>query len=224
MVIVFLKSPEKGQVKTRLSRLSGMFNETDVLRLYKGFVIDILDILSDIPDKMICFWPPQKENEIKHWLSNENRFLAQHGETLGKRMANAFEDVFEQGYTKALLIGTDIPELDETIIENAYHGLESNDAVIGPSTDGGYYLIGFTKDKFSVNLFKGIDWSSNAVLDQTLEKMAENSIHYKKMTTLNDIDTPQDLIDLTQRIHSGARVGPNTLKFLSDKALADKIY
>jgi len=213
-VIVFLRAPEKGRVKTRLSK-SG--NKTFVLKLYKGFVQDTLDALEKDQDKFLYFWPPEKEDMVKNWLGNDYTYSAQKGGGLGQRMANAFCDVFKKGYAKVILIGTDIPEICEDIITSAYEILQTKGAVIGPSRDGGYYLIGFQKQRFSKIIFNEIDWSTDTVLDQTLLAMKEMSIQYKMLPTLKDIDTPEDLLYLVDKEKKGTtKTGKRTLKILKD--------
>lgn len=210
--IVFLRVPEKGRVKTRLSKF---LSETFVLELYKGFIGDILEALETAGDKVLYSWPPGKEEILQRWLENKYIISVQQGDDLGQRMFNAFVDIFKKGYDQALLIGTDIPELSKEIIALAYKTLETEDVVIGPSGDGGYYLIGFRKPKFSKNIFKGIDWSTKKVLDQTLHAIKKISIQYKLLPELNDIDTKKDFEALVSRVKKGGQIGEKTRKILT---------
>ena len=212
VVIVFLRAPEKGRVKTRLSKF---LNDTFVLELYKGLVKDTLDVIETSGDNALYFWPPGKKEVLQKWLGNKYAFLVQKGDNLGQKMSNAFVDMFKKGYTHALLIGTDIPELSANIITLAYQELQTADAVIGPSDDGGYYLIGFQKSGFSKIIFEGIDWSTTLVLDQTLQAMDRVSIQYRLLPGLNDIDTPKDFDALSCRVKDGGKIGKRTLKMLN---------
>ncbi|MBU1342589.1 MAG: TIGR04282 family arsenosugar biosynthesis glycosyltransferase [Proteobacteria bacterium] len=211
-VIVFLKVPEKGQVKTRLSEC---LSQTFVLALYKGFVSDILETIETAGDKFLYFWPPGGKKRLINFLGNRYVFFPQQGQDLGERMANAFVDTFKKGYTQAILIGTDIPELGKEVIAQACEILESEDAVIGPSDDGGYYLIGFRNTTFSKMIFTQIDWSTKAVLDQTLRAMNQRSIDCKQLLKLSDIDTHEDLTALADRVKKGGKIGTRTLEILS---------
>ncbi len=212
VVIVFLRAPEKGRVKTRLSKL---LNDTFVLELYKAFVEDTLDTLDTVGDKALCFWPPGGKKSLQKWLGKNYDFLVQRGDDIGQKMSAAFADIFKKGYTYAVLIGTDIPELSENMITLAFQTLQTTDAVIGPSGDGGYYLIGFKKSGFSNSIFKGINWSTPRVFDQTLEALDRDSIQYSRLPQLNDIDMPEDLDALARRMKSGGKIGKRTLKLLT---------
>jgi hypothetical protein len=214
-VIVFLKAPETGRVKTRLSR---SLNKPFVLELYKGFVADTLDVLESAGDKYLYVWPPGKEDAFQKWLGSQYMFCPQKGDDLGQRMANAFADIFKKGYDAAVLIGTDIPELTTDVMSQADTALLNKDAVIGPASDGGYYLIGFQKSSFSTRVFEGIDWSTNAVLDQTRQAMNHLSIEYELLTEMDDIDTPEDLNALVERVKKGGKIGIQTLKVLASDA------
>lgn len=210
-MIVFLKAPEPGKVKTRLSR----FLDPDfVLDLYKGFVEDIFEVLKGEQDVCVFFWPPEKKNAVRRWFKNEAACFPQKGENLGKRMGNAFQNVFSRGYETAVLMGTDIPEISREILSLARKILETSDAVVGPTADGGYYLIGFKQSSFSYQYFKKIDWSTRSVLDQTLCAMQKGSIRCKLLPRLHDIDTPEDLKALADRVKSGVKIGKRIRKLL----------
>ncbi|MFH2091492.1 MAG: TIGR04282 family arsenosugar biosynthesis glycosyltransferase [Pseudomonadota bacterium] len=211
-VILFLRVPEKGLVKTRLSR--GL-DEHFVLELYKAFVQDALVVLQSFESRFLFFWPPGKKQRLVQWLGDDYTFMGQYGDTIGEKMANAFEVVFEKGFEQILLIGTDIPEISEEILIRAGQALGRTDAVIGPCRDGGYYLIGFTKSAFSKRSFQGINWSSSKVLVQTMEALKKQSIQYELLDELDDIDTLDDLSALNIRVSQGKSVGSHTLAVLT---------
>ena len=108
-------------------------------------------------------------------------------------MYNAFTEIFENGFERVVIIGTDLPDISSGIIMEAFAALENNDAVIGPSTDGGYYLLGIKSPK--EELFSKIDWSTESVYQQTLDKLLNANMEVKTLTELVDIDTEEDLID-----------------------------
>jgi len=130
-------------------------------------------------------------------------------------MSNAFKDTFLNGYETAVLMGTDIPEFSSDILLLAQKALQTKDVVIGPTVDGGYYLIGFKSSSFSSIFFNKIDWSTPAVFDQTLCLIKQESRSWKRLPLLEDIDTLEDLKALSKRVKSGGKVGRKTLKTLA---------
>jgi rSAM/selenodomain-associated transferase 1 len=209
--IVFLRAPQKEKVKTRLGEV---LDQAFVLKLYKGFVTDTLEVIEHAGDKALYFCPLGKKNLLENWLGKGYDFYPQKGDNLGQRMANAFKDIFKKGYSQAILIGTDIPELSRDIITSAHIALEKKDIVIGPSIDGGYYLIGFKTKSFSTSIFKNIDWSTRTVFDQTLQAIKQKDLQYEILSQLNDIDTLEDLNALADRIKSGGKSGKRTFENL----------
>ena len=107
-------------------------------------------------------------------------------------MSTAFKEILqEKGCKKCIIIGTDCPEIDATLIENAFGVLKEKDIVIGPCKDGGYYLLGMSRP--ASDLFVDIDWSTDRVFEQTMEKIRENNLSCSILKTLVDIDTIEDL-------------------------------
>ncbi len=211
-VIVFLKVPEKGKVKTRLSK---SFDNDFVVNLYKGFVLDTLAALQTTAEIKLYFWPSNKEEILREWLGNGYAFCRQKGEDLGQRMANAFGEMFNSGYDTVLLLGTDIPEITHHIIELAFKELKTHDAVIGPSSDGGYYLIGFDSTGFSSEIFQDIQWSTRRVFNQTMSAVDKTGLRCKCLPELNDIDTREDLKMLADQVRKGRKIGKRTHKILT---------
>ncbi len=214
-VIVFLKAPERGRVKTRLAR---DVNTNFAVDLYRAFVEDILAAVKDKGESYLYFWPPHQKEMLCSWLGNQYDYFPQQGDNLGQKMVNAFKDVFAKDIDKAVLIGTDIPQLDPGIILSGFKLLETKSAVIGPSKDGGYYLIGFNRSHFSKMVFQGIEWSTPEVLDQTLASMQQISIEPGFLPLLNDIDTLTDLENLIKIVKQGGVVGPRTRYLLLSDA------
>ncbi len=151
-MLLFIKFPEKGTVKSRLAK---DIHEDSALSLYRNLVLDILKTLETGKYQLkLCFYPPDALDKFSAWLGKGYAYMPQKGKDLGERMKNAFRETFSQGFAKVLLIGSDIPDLTRTIINEAYE-FDNYDAVIGPSLDGGYYLIGFKHDTFSPEIFEG---------------------------------------------------------------------
>ena len=193
-VVLFVRSPERGKVKSRLASALG---EDRALELYKTFVIDILGMLrkGNVP-LTVAFSPPNAGAVIIPWLGRELTYIPQRGEDLGKRMDNAFTDAFSRGFGKVVLIGSDIPDLSSAVVNLAFSSLEKNDAVIGPASDGGYYLIGFKSSTFLPEIFHDMEWSTASVYQKTLGilKRAGRLVHV--LPEWNDVDTLDDLRSL----------------------------
>ncbi len=113
------------------------------------------------------------------------------GENLGERMLNAFQDGFKEEFEKIVIIGSDCPEISVEIIEDAFDQLDQNNAVIGPSEDGGYYLLGLRS--LIPEIFKDISWSTEQVFAETVNVLKRKNLDYGELPTLNDIDTEEDL-------------------------------
>ena len=209
-VIIFLKYPEPGKVKTRLAKAFGDEKACAVYKLLAENVIK--NIFTKNPgtyDVHIFFIPADKEIEIKDWLKPfihgnrgvKTRFSPQEGRNLGERMSNAFRRILqEKGCKKCIIVGTDCPEIDTTLIENAFDVLKEKDIIIGPCKDGGYYLLGMSrpvpvsfKQGIVPDLFVDIDWSTDRVFEQTMEKVQKNNLSCSILKTLVDIDTIEDL-------------------------------
>ena len=209
-VIIFLKYPEPGKVKTRLAKSLG---DEKACAVYKSLAEGIIkNISSKNPltyDVHIFFTPADRENEIRTWLKpilNDNQgiktqFRTQEGRNLGEKMSNAFKEILQEKVCKkCIIIGTDCPEIDATLIENAFGVLKEKNVVIGPCKDGGYYMLGMSRpvpvsfdQGFISDLFVDIDWSTDRVFEQTMEKIHKNNLSCSILKTLVDIDTIEDL-------------------------------
>jgi rSAM/selenodomain-associated transferase 1 len=193
-LLFFIRNPERGRVKTRLAASIG---DEKALKLYRGF---ILNILSNINRETflfyLCFFPADALDSIKQWLGEDYLYTPQIGEDLGERMKNGFTEAFAMNFKRVVLIGSDIPDLPIEFIEEAFTSLKEKDAVIGPSLDGGYYLIGFKEKTFSPQVFKGIPWSTERVFEQTMKILEREGLMVHVLNPLRDIDTIEDLKNL----------------------------
>jgi glycosyltransferase A (GT-A) superfamily protein (DUF2064 family) len=129
-------------------------------------------------------------------------------------MRNAFEDVFDEGFDAAILIGSDLPDLPKQFLELAADTLETHDAVIGPSSDGGYYLIGFTKAGLLPDAFEGVTWSTDSVFDQTISILNKDKRKTHLLPPWHDVDTLADLRSLWLRNQDTDFSKSRTLSFL----------
>jgi len=204
-LLFFIKNPEKGKVKTRLA--SAMGHEMAV-KLYRRFLLEMLSTLNRGTFLFyLCFHPGDSLNDLKHWLGDHYLYTPQNGENLGERMKNGFMEAFAVGFKRVVLIGSDIPDLSLEIIEEAFHSLQEKDAAIGPSLDGGYYLIGFKDKSFSPQVFKGIPWSTERVFDETMKVLKQGSLAVHILPSLRDIDTIDDLGSLSKSLWASQKNG-----------------
>ena len=218
-ILLFVKFPIKGQVKTRLASHIG---PEAALRLYESFVLDTLVLLKNFNAVMICFDPADSRDQFEQWLGGEYAYIAQTGRDLGQRMKNAFERSFDVGFQKAILIGSDIPDLPVKFLSEALDALDSNEAVIGPSSDGGYYLIGFARTSFLPVAFDGVAWSTSTVCEQTLTILNEHKLNVHLLPEWSDVDTAADLQSLLLRSQLTPFENSRTYRYLTANKLWSK--
>jgi rSAM/selenodomain-associated transferase 1 len=193
-LLFFIKNPEGGKVKTRLASALG---EEQAVKLYKRFMLEMLSSLNRGTFLFyLCFYPGDSLENLKKWLGEEYLYMPQYGGDLGERMENCFMEAFAMNFKRVVLIGSDIPDLPLEFIEEAFTSLKEKDAVIGPSLDGGYYLIGFKDKTFSSKVFKGISWSTERVFEQTTKILEREGLTVHSLKPLRDIDTIEDLRNL----------------------------
>ena len=194
-IIVFVKNPVPGQVKTRLIPY---LSPEQAASLYQAFLIDWCNALSTIStaQRVIAYTPPEGLNTLQTLIGEDPVYIPQVGASLGQRLIAAARWACDQEYTKFLFVGSDSPTLPTQYVERALDLLESRDIVIGPSVDGGYYLIGFSKHGASLSvptIFEGIAWSTEVVFRQTLEKIQEINAQLGLLPPWYDVDTPAGL-------------------------------
>lgn len=191
-LIVFLKYPEPGQVKTRLARLIGKEKAASIYRnLVEATFDSVTPLHSHEVDVTIAFEPPEKENEIKGWLPGPFEYFPQKGGDLGGRLREAARQAFSEGARQVILIGTDTPNLTSDEILEGFDLLEEHNAILGPAWDGGYYLIGM--NSFEPALFQEISWSSPFVLQETVSKLKQLNWSYATLSLKRDVDYVEDL-------------------------------
>lgn len=187
LLLIFVKNPIKGEVKTRLAADIG---EEKAVEIYQQ-LLDItkrktLDIQEDI---WIMYGNKMPEMDI--WANEKYVRKGQNGKDLGEKMQNAFAEGFAHQYEKIVIIGSDCPEITQEIIENAFKALNDSEIVFGPAKDGGYYLLGM-KELHSF-LFQNKKWSTETVLQDSLVEIIYQNIDYQLLVALNDVDRVGDL-------------------------------
>jgi len=217
-ILFFVRNPERGEVKTRLAATLGQNVARD---LYRCFILDMLSALqrAGFP-VIICYYPEDALDHLKGIVGEGYAFQPQYGEDLGERMKNGMMDSFAQGFDRAIVIGSDIPDLPGAFIQESFAALETYDSVIGPAFDGGYYLIGFRQESFLPEAFKGIEWGTNTVLTQTLGILRDHQRTAYLLPPLRDIDTLEDLRGLFQK-HEGTPNCQRTMSYLNNSQILE---
>lgn len=181
-LVIFAKYPEPGRVKTRLARTIG---EGRAVALYKEMVETVVRRTTPIGSEyrqVLCFDPPGRRGDFQRWFPDLELSPQVSGD-LGRRMEAAFRGSFAD---RIVIIGSDCPDVDRDLIVEAFQKLEKSDVVIGPATDGGYYLIGLKKEE--PDLFRDIAWSTGRVLEQTKDRAQGLHLRVKTLPILSDLD------------------------------------
>lgn len=195
-LLIFVRNPIEGMVKTRIAQST---NNAEALHIYQQ-LIHITQRNCDAVqncDKFVFYsnFIPEQPDQ---WANDRyQKKIQSQSPDLGQRMKQAFDDIFQMKYQQAIIIGSDCPDLTAEHIKNAWQQLTNTDAVVGPASDGGYYLLGIKKQLNC--LWTNKQWSSSSVLSDTLNDLYANNWTYQLLPTLNDIDTWQDWIDFCGR-------------------------
>ncbi|AKN30900.1 glycosyltransferase [Clostridium carboxidivorans P7] len=219
-LILMTRVPIAGMTKTRLMKI---FTGTECAQLQQCFLLDLFKMLNKIRktvDIYITYTPEKSFYLVDHIIPSFIDSFPQQGDDLGNRMNNAIEKLLNKGYSKVILIGSDIPSLQPEDISKAYEELENNDICLGPTNDGGYYLIGMKKNCKKI-FNNNLKWGNKSVFEATLA-IANNLGYNVGLTTkLNDIDEKEDIEDLIKRVKRGefnTKLLPyNTVNFIENK-------
>ncbi|MCM4163837.1 MULTISPECIES: TIGR04282 family arsenosugar biosynthesis glycosyltransferase [unclassified Arenibacter] len=188
LLIIFTRNPELGKCKTRLAATVG--NEI-ALNIYQFLLEHTKNITKGlVVGKWVFYSDEIWENDI--WEQPIYEKKIQSGKDLGERMANAFKDGFNAGHEKIIIIGSDMYDLNESDLMEAFKILDQHDYVIGPAIDGGYYLLGMKV--LNPALFKNKSWGADTVLEATLEDLKGKN--YGLLAPKNDIDYFEDIKDI----------------------------
>lgn len=176
-----------GRAKTRLAATIG--NEA-ALEVYKRLLQRTFKVTADLPVDKVVFYD-QFVDRNDFWPNEIYEKEVQCEGELGDKMLSAFNYVFERGYKRAAIIGSDCYDLSPEFIQDAFEQLKEKDAVIGPSHDGGYYLLGLSKP--CEDIFKNKRWSTSSVCLDTEKDLEALKFKYAKLQALSDVDTEEDL-------------------------------
>ncbi len=196
LVILFTRYPQPGECKTRLIPALG---KNGAAETHRALTARTLQTISDhlLPQKaaLQIYYDGGSRQQMKEWLGKSFCYNKQKGNTIGERMEQAFMDNVAGEYP-VILIGSDCPGLNGSLLLEALNALSRHDVVIGPAADGGYYLIGMTRQANKTarsQLFSDIPWSTAEVFSKTIRQAEKNCLSTHILPTLHDIDTPEDL-------------------------------
>ena len=186
-LIIFVRNPVLGKVKTRIAEAAG---EVTALKVYKELLRHTHDITLGVgADKFVFYSNHPELNDC--WEDNLYIKNIQQGNSLGEKMKDSFEKMFIAGYKHICIIGSDCYELTTAIIQSAFTALDKNDAVIGPASDGGYYLLGLTR--MIPYVFANKEWSTDSVYMATITDLRNAGCNYEVLPLLNDVDRMEDV-------------------------------
>ena len=208
------------QVKTRLVP---PLSPEQAATLYTAFLTDWCEVLAKLSDVdlTIAYTPAEAHSDLQALIGDDVLYIPQMGADLGERLASATQWATEHGYTKILLVGSDSPTLPIAYVSKAFTLLDSRDITIGPSTDGGYYLIGFSATNIARTvpfIFEEIAWSTADVFQQTVTSIQSRKATIGLLPPWYDIDTAEDLAFLHAHI-SAMRLAGETVQAVRTESL-----
>ena len=184
-LIVFLKKPVRGNVKTRIGKVLG--HDKAVL-VYNELLQKTAEVVNTIEIDVFLY---VDEFFDVSFFEHKNMRPQKEGD-LGFKMLHAFQEVFDQGYDKVGIIGSDCLELTKKTVEDCFLKLDASTVVFGPSIDGGYYFLGM--NHLVLDLFKDIPWSTSEVLEKSVSKLADSKVSFDFAKKLSDVDTVDELL------------------------------
>ena len=186
-LIIFVKNPIEGEVKTRLASSLG---DEKALEVYQQLLKITAGVAEDVNAEKLVSYSKYVEESDDFDETIFDKSVQKKG-NLGEKMKHAFRDGFDEGFNRIVLIGSDCPEITQSLIDEAFIELSEADSVIGPSDDGGYYLIGLSR--FMPEIFDDVEWSTSSVFSSTITTLDDLEATYHVLKKLNDIDTESDL-------------------------------
>lgn len=192
-VILFLRAPRAGEVKTRLASVLG---PGQALSVYRWLAEQTVRAVPDTWPLIVQYCPDEAGSEMSTWLDTLRpippRYVPQGAGDLGERLAQAVSSAFAAGASTVLVAGGDSPELDRAYFQAAHHALSTYDAVLGPTHDGGYILLGLKQPCNAC--FESIAWSTSAVCAQTVERFKRLNWSFVLLPSIDEIDTSSDFV------------------------------
>ena len=222
-LVIVAKAPVVGQVKTRLCP---PLSAAEAAELFRCFLVDTVERACMVADTQVwlAFTPADSEALFRTLLPFPLRYRPQRGNGLGERLVNIFADLLDEGFNKIVIMDSDSPTLPTTYLQEAFAALSdpSTDAVFGPCSDGGYYLVGARA--VHLGLFENITWSTASVLAETLAHARLYQLNVTLLPAWYDIDNGADLHKLAVELGrlDGNTGVPRTRAFLSQLGLCPR--
>ena len=218
--VLFAKKPAPGAVKTRLQN---HLSASDAARLYEALLLDCATVLhaTQAAAKVVAFTPAHAEGPLRALLAPVGTFeyVPQLEADLGQRMEGLMQWAFARGAERVVLVGSDSPSLPAAYIDEGLALLREKEVVLGPSMDGGYYLVG--RRNGASRIFQDVAWSTGMVLEQTLARLGQQTLGL--LPPWYDVDTPADVgflkVHLEALARGGNPQGQHSLAVLRDLAL-----
>ena len=186
-LVIFVRNPISGQVKTRLAKDIG---DDKALAIYLRLLQHTLEITRKLSFRKFVYYADEV-SDYDLWSVPGYTKRQQRGKDLGEKKSNSFKDLYDQGFKRIIIIGSDCLQLQTKTLEEAVSLLDSNAAVLGPARDGGYYLLGL--NKLYPDLFVNKPWSTDQVFAKTIDNFINQGISYALLEELSDIDDATDL-------------------------------
>ena len=218
---VFGKYWAPGAVKSRLAADCGPQLASRIYQACLGTVVGRFHNAAD--QRWLVFWPPQRRREFAELAGPYWQLHPQAGGDLGDRMREFFERAFAGGASRVVLIGSDSPTLPRARIDEAFQALESRGVVLGPTDDGGYYLVGAARQ--TPRIFEGVAWSSAEVWQQTVARLRAAGQEFATLPRGYDVDVAADLVRLRTELRDAAFAGASWQALRSAvEAASDKTF
>lgn len=205
LLILFARYPVPGATKTRLIPALGAEGAAELYRhMAEHTLAQARKFQSANAVTLEVWFVGGALVQMQSWLGKDLSYQEQAAGDLGDRLIQATQTAFEAGSTRIVIIGTDCPDLDSLLLQKAFDHLRQQDLVLGPATDGGYYLVGLRQ--FTPEIFQGIAWSTAEVLQQTVEVAERLGLAIAYLPMLSDVDYPEDLA-IWERVNGRGREG-----------------
>jgi uncharacterized protein len=205
LVALMTRVPLPGQTKTRLMT---HFTGEECARLHRAFLEDLIVLLTDVVKLPTCifFTPYDNAQPLRELVNDRLPLIPQEGGTLGERMSAAIRWGLAQGYEGVLVVGSDLPTLPPAVFHEAARQLEYCDVVLGPTLDGGYYLVA-TKEDYP-GIFQDIAWGTGSVLEATMCQLTRMGLKPSVLIPWNDVDTFEDVQLLKEQLEASELITP----------------
>ncbi len=223
-VIIFAKYPIPNHVKTRLIPY---LSPEQAAELYAVFLADWCQAIAELSGvaRIIAYTPPEKQAALQALIAGDATYIPQVGTGLGSRLISATQWASGEGYERIIIVGSDSPTLPLSYVSEAIVILATRDIVIGPSIDGGYYLIGFSSPNISLTVpfvFQEIPWSTSSVFEQTVARACLTDATLGLLPPWYDVDTPADVAFLKAHL-AAMRVAGDKLQAVSTERLLSEL-